>query len=69
MEIYLTIWRYSINEGEYGGIVFADTFEIAEEKVRKKYNEYKDEEICVWRILNDDYFDVENPDVWECYGI
>lgn len=65
MEIYVTIWRYSVNKGEFGGIVFADTIELAEEKVRKKYG---NEEICMWRIINDDYFDTENPDVWECYG-
>ena len=65
MEIYLTIWRYSINEGEYGGIVFANTIELAEEKVRQKY---PNKEVCVWRIINDDYFDTNNPDVWECYG-
>ena len=59
------IYRYSINNGEYGGIVFADTIESAKEKVSKKYN---NEEICVWGILSDDYFDVDNPDVWECYG-
>lgn len=66
MEIYVTIWRYSINEGEYGGVVFADTFESAEAKVK---NKYPNKEICVWRMINDDYFDKENPDVWECYGI
>lgn len=66
MEIYLTIWRYSVNDGEYGGIVFADTFEEAEEKVRRKYN---DKEFCIWRMINDDYFDTENSDVWECYGV
>ena len=66
MEIYLTIWRYSVNDGEYGGIVFADTFEEAEEKVRRKYN---DKEFCIWRIIDDDYFDTDNSDVWECYGV
>lgn len=68
MEIYITIWRYSINKGEFGGIVFADTLELAEEKVRKKYPD-KEKEILVWRIINDNYFDRENPDVWECCGI
>lgn len=59
------IWRYSINEGDYGGIVFADTIESAESKVRQKYN---NGEICVWLIVNDDYFDTKNPEVLECYG-
>lgn len=66
MEIYITIWRYTINNGEIGGIVYADTMEEAEDKVRKKY---PNKEINVWRMINDDYFDTENPDVWECYGI
>ena len=65
MYVCSSIWRYSINEGEFGGIVFADTFESAETKVRQKYD---DGEICVWRMEYDDYFDSENPDVLECYG-
>lgn len=65
METYLNIWRYSINEGDFGGIVFADTIESAEKKLKNKYGNV---EVLVWRILNDDYFDTENPDVWECYG-
>ena len=60
------VWRYSINEGEFGGIVFADTKESAERKVRRKYN---DGDVCTWQMTNDDYFDRDNPDVLECYGI
>ena len=66
MQIYIQIWRDSINEGEFGGIVYADTFEAAEAKVKQKY---PNTDIQVWRVVNDDYFDTENPDVWECYGI
>ena len=58
------IWRYSINMGDCGGIVIADTVESAEQKVRQKYN---DGEMCVWRVTDDDYFDVNNSDVFECY--
>ena len=61
------IWRYSINTGEYGGIVIADSLEDAESKVRHKYP--NKEKICVWKMIDDDYFDEKNPDVWECYGI
>lgn len=68
MEVYVLVWRYSINEGEYGGIVYANSYESAMEKVKNKYKGYNDEEICVWRVIGDDYFDTENPDVWECYG-
>ena len=66
MQIYIQIWRYSINEGEFGGIVYADTFAIAEAKVKQKY---PNADIQIWRIVNDDYFDTDNPDVWECYGL
>lgn len=58
------IWRYSINRGDFGGIVIADTMESAEQKVRNKYN---DGEICVWKMTDDDYFDENNFDVFECY--
>lgn len=59
------VWRYSVNEGEYGGIVLADTIDFACEKVYKKYG---NEEFCVWEMTKDDYFDTDNPDVFECYG-
>ena len=58
------VWRYSINMGNYGGIVIADTMELAEQKVRRKYN---DGEICVLKMIDDDYFDESNSDVFECY--
>ena len=66
------LYRYSINEGDFGGIVIANTLKEATEKVRKKYgntNKYGNvNEIVVWEFLNDDYYDVENKDVVECYG-
>ena len=58
------IWRYSINIGDFGGIVIADTKELAEQKVKKKYNTDK---ICVWKMIDDEYFDENNIDVFECY--
>ena len=60
------IWRYSINEGDYGGIVFAYTKKAAELKVRRKY---PIGDICVWLMINDDYFDDKNPEILECYGM
>lgn len=67
------IWRYTINEGECGGIVFADTKENAENKIKAKYkNKFSsdpDTDLIVWRMKDDDFFDPENPDVLECYGI
>ncbi len=66
------LYRYSINEGDFGGIVIANTLDEATEKVRKKYgnmNKYGNaNEIVVWEFLNDDYYDSENKDVVECYG-
>lgn len=67
------LWRYSINTGELGGVVIADCLEEAYNKVQKKYgneNKYGNKnEIEVWNFLNDDYYDKENKDVVECYGI
>lgn len=63
------IWRYTING--FGGIVFAETKDEAEEKVTRMYKEefFIDGELCVWNIKDDDYFNSNCPDVWECYGI
>ena len=61
------LYRYSINEGDFGGVVIANSLDEATEKVKKKYGNA--EEIAVWEFLNDDYYDRENKDVVECYGI
>ena len=61
------LYRYSINEGDFGGVVIANSLDEATEKVKKKYGNA--EEIAVWEFLNDDYYDSENKDVVECYGI
>ena len=61
------IYRYSINEGDFGGVVMANNLDEATERVAKKYGSQK--EILVWEFLNDDYYDGENKDVIECYGI
>jgi hypothetical protein len=67
------LYRYSINEGSFGGVVLAGTLDEAAGKVKKKYgntNKYGEaNEIAVWDFLNDDYYDSENKDVVECYGI
>ena len=67
------LWRYSINMGELGGVVIADCLEDAYSKVKKKYgskNKYGNEnEIEVWSFLEDGYYDKDNEDVIECYGI
>lgn len=67
------LWRYSINTGELGGVVIADCLEEAYNKVKKKYGELDKHgdknEIEVWEFKNDDYYDKNNKDVVECYGI
>lgn len=59
------LWRYSVNSGEYGGLVLADSEESAEHKVVERY---KKDDIVVWKITNDEYFDSDYVDVLECYG-
>lgn len=64
------IWRYSINIGEYGGIVLADTAKEAREKIKKSWKREKNiTHLGIWKMDEDDYFDEENPDVFECYGL
>lgn len=62
------LWRYSINIGEHGGIVLADTVEEAEAKVRMKYDDLHPY-IIVWKMEDDEYYDPNNPDVFDCYGL
>lgn len=66
------IYRYSINMGESGGIVFAVDKISAKDKVKKYYeNRFdfdKDDEIVVWQWEEDEFCDLNNPDVIDCYG-
>ena len=67
----MNIYRYSINEGDVGGIVFADNKETAEQKVKAKYKDrfnFRSDELLVWDVHQDDYYDTENSEVLECYG-
>lgn len=61
------LWRYSINEGDFGGIVIAETLDKAAKKVTKKYGNKG--AIDVWMVKNDDFYDKDNKDVIECYGL
>lgn len=69
MDIYKYLWRYSVNDGEHGGIVYADIKESAEEKVRVAGNKWKYniEELVIWRMKDDDFFDIEHKNVFDCY--
>ncbi len=70
------IWRYSVYEGESGGIVFANTKEEAMALVKKRYdgtmdpldNFIEDTDILVWPFINDDWYDERFPNVIDCYG-
>ena len=67
------IWRYTVNEGEAGGIVIANNKEEAERKVKEMYEDYDGSEdtenvIIVWKVLLDDYYSKDYPDVLEIYG-
>lgn len=69
MEVYKKLWRYSINDGEHGGIVYSDTKQEAEGKIISAYNEwnFNVETLIIWKLINDDYFDNKYKDVFECY--
>ena len=66
-------YRYSINTGEAGGIVFADTKVNAMKILFNKYkdllnNNFTEDSILVWKWVDDDYYDKKYLDVIECYG-
>ena len=51
-----------------GGIVFAESYEDAQNKLTRMLGSSRFvEEIIIWPWLNDDYFDKENPDVFDIY--
>lgn len=66
------IWRYSVNEGDAGGIVIAENKDEAYEKVFNKYknfNRNEKAEIIIWKAKDDDYYDKDYEDVLERYGL
>ena len=66
------IWRYSVNEGDAGGIVIAENKDEAYEKVFNKYKNFNGNEkaeIIIWKAKDDDYYDKDYEDVLECYGL
>lgn len=67
------IWRYTVNKGEAGGIVIADTQEEAKRKANEMYDDYDGSEntenkITVWKMSLDDDYSEDYPDVLEIYG-
>lgn len=61
------IFRYSINDGEFGGIVVASNRDAAIDKLIRKYN--IGDNIKVWSMIEDEYHDFKNPDILECSGV
>lgn len=66
------IWRYSVNNGDAGGIVIADTKEKAEQNVKEMYEDYDgsenaEDKITVWKAVLDDDYSKDYPDVLEIY--
>lgn len=67
--IPLTAYRYSIDTGKHGGIVFADNKEDALNKLIMYYKrEITGSKVEIWEWENDDYYKPGVPDVYDCYG-
>lgn len=56
-----------------GGIVLASSIDEAKEKLQKKYGvEFMGDRsgsLKIWPWENDDYYDEDNPDVFDIYGV
>ena len=60
------IYRYSVNEGQYGGVVVAKNIGKAIDFLVVKYKDKG--ALKVWPRECDDYYDKNHPNVIECYG-
>ena len=53
-----------------GGIVIANSLIEAQEKLEKMIDEERDiNKVIIWSWKLDDYFDKDNPDVLDIYGV
>ena len=51
-----------------GGLIIAESYEDAQNKLTQMLGSSRFvEEIIIWPWLDDDYFDKENPDVFDIY--
>lgn len=63
------LFRFSIKDGEIGGVVLAGNLNIAKDNLMEKYPDYSEEDFVVWAFKYDDYYDEDFPGVIECYGM
>ena len=52
-----------------GGVVIATSVEDALDKLKKKYADVMEKigDVAIWPWEDDDYYDAENPDVFDVY--
>lgn len=63
----LNVYRWCDDYG--GGLVVAESIEDASEKLQKKYKAMgeRNGEFTIWLWENDDYYDEDNPFVYDIY--
>lgn len=66
MDISKNMWRYSINEGVTGGVIWSLTYEGAMSDLKRMYADYDDEfpngfNIIIWPLEEDDFYDKRFP--------
>ncbi len=61
-------YRYTIDEGRHGGIVFANNEDEADEKLAQFYgDDIEGSFVEIWKWEDDDYYK-PIPGVYDCYG-
>ena len=64
------IYRYCSDNLGVGGIVMAENSNESVYKIKTKYNDYTDfSDLIIWDFTTDEYYDENNTDVVECYGM
>lgn len=63
------LWKYILTESGKTGVVFADSADEAKKKTIAFYhaNGCEDDTVKVWNYMDDEGFDILNPDVVEVY--
>jgi hypothetical protein len=64
----MVAYRYSIDTGKHGGMVFANDKDDAHDKLIQFYKrDIIGSDIQIWEWENDDFYKPV-PDVYDCYG-